>query len=219
MIEENYVHDTVREAVTLNTVRDSEISENVIVDNDLYGFSLLRGATGNVIEENTVIRNPGGDMYYDESSTPNIWEENCFETSWGTDIGEPECDGEENERGGGAALPLPPGAAMTFLRGDANIDGSVDVSDPLYTLDFLFLGGSKPGCEDAADGNDDGEIDISDALYTLASLFTGGTAMPPPYPQAGPDPTQDALGCEVRIHDPQERDCREFYCVPSYDRG
>jgi hypothetical protein len=32
---------------------------------------------------------------------------------------------------------------------DVNGDGEVDVSDPIYLLSFLFLGGSAPRCPEA----------------------------------------------------------------------
>jgi hypothetical protein len=88
---------------------------------------------------------------------------------------------------------LPDGAL--FIRGDSNDDGVVNISDPNYTLNHLFLGGPEPPCDDAADANDDGAVDISDAVATLQFLFTGGTVLPPPLTQPGTDPTDDELSC------------------------
>ena len=31
-----------------------------------------------------------------------------------------------------------------FRRGDSNGDGALDISDPIYTLQFLFTGGQAP---------------------------------------------------------------------------
>jgi hypothetical protein len=99
--------------------------------------------------------------------------------------------------------PLPALAQGSFLRGNSNGDVAVDISDAVYTLAFLFLGGPSPSCRDAADANDDGAIDISDAVYTLAFLFLGGPAPPPPGPTVpGPDPTEDALPCRVADTEP-----------------
>jgi glycosyltransferase involved in cell wall biosynthesis len=86
-------------------------------------------------------------------------------------------------------------SARPFLRADANGDGSRDVSDPVFSLNFLFTGGPAPGCLDAADANDDGEIDISDPVFSLFAFFAGGGPIPPPYPGAGADPTADGLTC------------------------
>ncbi|MBI4603485.1 MAG: hypothetical protein HY721_16155 [Planctomycetes bacterium] len=83
----------------------------------------------------------------------------------------------------------------TFLRGDANGDGKVDVSDPVYILAWLFLGGPAPACEDAADADDGGQVNITDAIHALGFLFLGGQPPPPPHPAPGLDPTWDGLGC------------------------
>ncbi len=84
-----------------------------------------------------------------------------------------------------------------FRRADANADGEVDVSDPVATLDFLFLGGGPLECAKAVDANDDGGLDLSDAVYSLAFLFLGGSAPPAPFDACGSDPTPDALECVV----------------------
>ena len=84
-----------------------------------------------------------------------------------------------------------------FLRGNSNSDSSVDISDPKFTLLYLFNGGRRPLCLDAADANDDGQLDISDAIWTLSFLFGGGPRMPQPFPDCGLDNDMiDTLGCE-----------------------
>jgi myo-inositol-hexaphosphate 3-phosphohydrolase len=85
-----------------------------------------------------------------------------------------------------------------FRRADANGDGGVDVSDPIFTLFYLFVGQSPPPCLKGADSNDDGEVQISDALHTLRFLFGGDAPPPAPYPTCGADPTTDGLTCENR---------------------
>jgi hypothetical protein len=83
-----------------------------------------------------------------------------------------------------------------FIRGDANGDGGVDISDALATLGFLFLeSGEQPRCLDAADSNDDGKVDVSDSLATLGYLFLGLEPLPPPRGAPGEDPTPDSLRC------------------------
>ena len=81
-------------------------------------------------------------------------------------------------------------------RGDANADGEVNITDPIWILSELFLVGSTTECPDAADANDDGAEDASDAIFLFDFLF-GGTRTPPdPGPDAcGPDPTADGLDC------------------------
>jgi hypothetical protein len=86
-------------------------------------------------------------------------------------------------------------AQAVFLRGDPNGDGRRDLTDAIFGLDFLFRGGPPGPCEDAHDVNDDGKADIADPIRLLQLLFQSGEGLPPPYPDAGPDPTPDELGC------------------------
>src|SRR5881397_3221895 len=86
-------------------------------------------------------------------------------------------------------------APASFRRGDANADSRVDLSDSIFTLRYLFVGGTSPPCLDAGDSNDDGLVDISDAVHILIHLFLGGADIPAPGLLCGPDPTQDTLDC------------------------
>jgi len=95
---------------------------------------------------------------------------------------------------GSATMPPPPGPQQ-FIRGDANFDSAVDISDPVLILDLLFGATTMLVCADSGDANDDGAIDISDAISVLQTLFNGAGPLPPPYPDVGEDPTSDALGC------------------------
>jgi len=83
-----------------------------------------------------------------------------------------------------------------FRRGDTNGDTTVDISDAVTMLMWLFSGGAPPGCMDAADSNADGDPDLSDAVYTLTFLFQGGDAPPLPGPTScGPAPNP-IRGCQ-----------------------
>lgn len=92
--------------------------------------------------------------------------------------------------------PLELTVAPRFRRGDVNADGSLDISDAVSVLGFLFLGASPPSCIDAADVNDDATIDISDGVSILLHLFLGGIEPPVPFRDCGVDPTEDDLNCE-----------------------
>ena len=83
-----------------------------------------------------------------------------------------------------------------FLRGDSNMDGAVDISDPISTLGYIFQGEDVPPCPDALDGNDDGVVDISDAIAVLQDLFRGGGPLPEPSRERGQDLTEDDLNCD-----------------------
>ena len=89
------------------------------------------------------------------------------------------------------------GSEPTFLRGDANFDLAVNISDAIFTLSYLFLGGPAPSCEDAADADDSGKLALTDAVFTLNYLFrSSGLEPPSPGPiQRGTDPTADGLTC------------------------
>jgi hypothetical protein len=82
-----------------------------------------------------------------------------------------------------------------FIRSDANYDRLVNISDSIFILTYLFLGGADPACLDAVDSNDTGALDLSDAVYLLNHLFLGSPPPPAPYPEPGSDPTPDALDC------------------------
>jgi hypothetical protein len=82
-----------------------------------------------------------------------------------------------------------------FLRGDANLDTRANLADGAAILQHLFLGG-EIGCRDAGDFNDNGVLELTDATNLLKYLFQGGPPPSPPFPNAGPDPTADSLGCD-----------------------
>lgn len=84
---------------------------------------------------------------------------------------------------------------QTFLRGDSNDDGAVDIADPLTLLGHLFNGGSLL-CHDAADANDDESINIADGIALLGWLFAGDPPPSPPFSNCGFD-LEPGLGCLI----------------------
>lgn len=90
-------------------------------------------------------------------------------------------------------LTFPP--PIVFLRGDVDRTGTLEITDAIVLLEFLFSAGAPPQCADAADANDSGSIDVADVISILSFLFSGGAVLPYPYPSVGLDPTDDALGC------------------------
>ena len=75
--------------------------------------------------------------------------------------------------------------AQTFVRGDADSNGRIELTDGIRILEFLFVAGPPPTCLDAADGDDDGRLRITDAVRIFLWLFGGGA------PLADPGPRQD----------------------------
>jgi len=90
-----------------------------------------------------------------------------------------------------------PKPLVAFQRGDVDGNGELLINDAMFTLWFLFAGGSAPLCMDAADADDDGTVNISDAKLLLEYMFTGKVIeIPEPFNACGVDPTpQDNLGC------------------------
>ncbi len=82
-----------------------------------------------------------------------------------------------------------------FLRGDANEDGAVSISDAVYMVQYLFLSGPASDCERTGDANGDGFLNVADAVYLLNAYFSGGAAIPAPYPDCDLDPFASALEC------------------------
>ena len=121
---------------------------------------------------------------------------------WGPDIAKKDSDGDGLTNGeelgdpegtwsvgkpqpGDPARVLNPGvkdAPPPFIRGDANADGVIDVSDAGQVLLILFAGRPAISCQAAEDADGNETIDLSDAVYLLEYLFLGG---PPPEPFPG----------------------------------
>ncbi|MEM7233659.1 MAG: acetylxylan esterase [Planctomycetota bacterium] len=108
--------------------------------------------------------------------------------------------------------------AQCFQRGNTNCDPVFDISDPVSTLGWLFVGGAEPCCIDAADSNDDGEVNITDAVVSLSFLFLGAAPPAPPFRECGEDPTPDNLSC--LSYSACDRSCSLAYVPESeYARG
>ncbi len=99
--------------------------------------------------------------------------------------------GESGTLGGGSSG----GSSTSFIRGDANSDGVIDLSDSVYIKSYVNSQGPAPTCLKGADVNDDGVVNLNDAQYDDDYLFSGGPAPKSPYPSCGTDPTPDSLSC------------------------
>jgi hypothetical protein len=72
------------------------------------------------------------------------------------------------------------GDACDLVCGDADGSGSIDISDAVYLVTYIFGGGPAPNPLLAGDSNCDSAVDISDAVYLINYIFGGG-----PQPCAG----------------------------------
>jgi len=88
-----------------------------------------------------------------------------------------------------------PLGAVEFQRGDINQDGTVSLADVQFYYEWTFRGGPAPGCRDAADSNDDGIYSPRDGVWIFRHLVLDDRPPPPPFPNAGDDPTNDSFDC------------------------
>ena len=88
-----------------------------------------------------------------------------------------------------------------FNRGDPDDTSAVQLTDGIFILNFLFIGGGAPACFDSADADNNGAVQLTDGIYILNFLVLGGAAPVDPGTSAtpcGPDPAEPeaTLGCE-----------------------
>ena len=63
-----------------------------------------------------------------------------------------------------------------YVCGDADGSRTIDISDAVYLIAYIFAGGSSPSPLIAGDANCDTAVDISDAVYLITYIFAGGPA-------------------------------------------
>jgi hypothetical protein len=83
-----------------------------------------------------------------------------------------------------------------FRRGDGNVDGALDIADPIFALNFLFGIGPPSSCAAAMDANGDDAIDVADAVFELSYISGAGPAPPAPFPGCGIDAAPGSLDCQ-----------------------
>ena len=113
-----------------------------------------------------------------------------------TDLEGPDSYSGASRIPGGGVVPPPEGAI--FRRGDVDGNGTVELTDAVFILGYLFQGQGAPGCLETADSDDNGQVDISDAIRLLGWLFLGGEPLSAPgSEECGRDPTPgDAAECD-----------------------
>jgi hypothetical protein len=76
---------------------------------------------------------------------------------------------------GGTATSAARSFRITTL-GDENGDGTVDVFDVIFMIDYVFSGGPAPNPGSVADVNGDCVADVFDVIYLIDYAFSGGPA-------------------------------------------
>jgi hypothetical protein len=80
-----------------------------------------------------------------------------------------------------------------FICGDANSNGTVNLLDITYIINYLYKAGDPPDPLEAADVNNDGSINILDITYLINYVYKGG-----PEPNC-PSVTPGVIGVDVDI--------------------
>jgi heme exporter protein D len=62
-----------------------------------------------------------------------------------------------------------------YIRGDANVDGVINIADVVYLINYLFANGTAPDPLWVGDANCDDLVNIADVVYLINYLFTGGS--------------------------------------------
>jgi len=71
------------------------------------------------------------------------------------------------------------GGPCCYNRGDADGNGSINVADLIYLVNYLFFDGPAPPCFEEGDIDGSGAINVADLTYLVDYLFFGGPAPPP----------------------------------------
>ncbi len=88
-------------------------------------------------------------------------------------------------------------SVMRFIRSDCNGDLQLDITDDIFLLGYMFIGGKEPGCHPSCDFTADDVLDLTDVIAGLSFKFLKGNSPPAPYPRCGPDPQPGKLECRV----------------------
>ena len=63
---------------------------------------------------------------------------------------------------------------VSYICGDADGSGTVDVDDVVYMINYVFAGGPAPDPLIVGDVDCSGDVDVDDVVYLIAYIFSGG---------------------------------------------
>jgi hypothetical protein len=63
-----------------------------------------------------------------------------------------------------------------YLPGDADGSGTIDISDAVFLIRYIFGGGLPPIPLASGDADCSNTVDISDAVFLISYIFRGGSA-------------------------------------------
>jgi len=61
-----------------------------------------------------------------------------------------------------------------YICGDADYSGSVNVSDAVWIINYVFVGGDPPTPIESGDADCSGSVNVSDAVWIINFVFAGG---------------------------------------------
>jgi hypothetical protein len=102
--------------------------------------------------------------------------DNAYLTGWTFSSNFPTLNPYQMHQDGSDAFVTKMDLAPVYICGNANTDATVDISDVVYLIAYIFSGGSAPNPVLAGDANCDSMVDISDVVYMIAYIFSGGAA-------------------------------------------
>lgn len=73
-----------------------------------------------------------------------------------------------------AAPGIPITVNPAYTIGDANADGTINVSDAVYIINYVFVNGDEPQPWASGDANCDGSVNVSDAVMVINFVFVNG---------------------------------------------
>ncbi len=73
-------------------------------------------------------------------------------------------------------IPVSLKVGAVFMAGDADGNQTVTISDAVYIISYIFVGGPAPNPLEAGDADCNAIVTISDAVYLLQYIFNGGPA-------------------------------------------
>jgi hypothetical protein len=180
----DWTPETVRLALMQNSDRASS-------PNNVYGWG---------IPDLTAILDWGVRIYADQTHehvpfTVNFEDSSYFEgTSWSWTFGDGGVSSEQNpshtyEDAGvydvslsvsttsyTVNLTMPGFITVENERGDADGNGTVNIADAVYIIDWVFKGGPPPDPLETGNADCDGNVNIADGVFIIDYVFKGGSA-------------------------------------------
>jgi hypothetical protein len=66
------------------------------------------------------------------------------------------------------------GSGSSYVCGDSDGSGAVDIDDVVYLISYIFGGGPAPEPLESGDGDCSGGVDIDDVVYLITYIFSAG---------------------------------------------